>query len=205
MGCSSKMRIDHLARGKRDPTLRDPAGRILEACQVHVTFSRVKAAAHGTLRSRCRRCGLGGAALGLQLPNDSLAGVAPDRAPLERIGADACELVPSDLAHFGLRQLDARSTSSCTYSALRRSTASRIWRARRRPAGIRSGTPNSRRRTIWMRSATSRCTILLFARVNTDQCALRSPADANFLRYGYVLVEDCCATTSPAFCVQAPL
>jgi biuret amidohydrolase len=29
--------------------------------------------------------------------------------------------------------------------------------------------------------------------------------DANFLGYGCVLLEDCCATTSPGFCVQATL
>lgn len=44
---------------------------------------------------------------------------------------------------------------------------------------------------------------LLFAGVNTDQCVLCSLQDANFLGYGCVLVEDCCATTSPDFCVQA--
>jgi nicotinamidase-related amidase len=27
--------------------------------------------------------------------------------------------------------------------------------------------------------------------------------DANFLGYGCILVEDCCATTSPDFCTEA--
>ena len=39
---------------------------------------------------------------------------------------------------------------------------------------------------------------LMFAGVNTDQCVLHSLTDANFLGYGCVLVEDCCATSSPA-------
>ncbi|MBR0795336.1 isochorismatase family protein [Bradyrhizobium jicamae] len=46
---------------------------------------------------------------------------------------------------------------------------------------------------------------ILFAGVNTDQCVLHSLTDANFLGYGCVLVEDCCATTSPDFCVEATL
>jgi nicotinamidase-related amidase len=44
---------------------------------------------------------------------------------------------------------------------------------------------------------------VLFAGVNTDQCVMCSLQDANFLGYGCVLVEDCCATTSPAFCTEA--
>lgn len=44
---------------------------------------------------------------------------------------------------------------------------------------------------------------LLFAGVNTDQCVLHSLTDANFLGYGCILVEDCCATTSPDFCTEA--
>lgn len=44
---------------------------------------------------------------------------------------------------------------------------------------------------------------VLFAGVNTDQCVLHSLTDANFLGYGCILVEDCCATTSPAFCTEA--
>ncbi|GEP11181.1 cysteine hydrolase family protein [Methylobacterium gnaphalii] len=44
---------------------------------------------------------------------------------------------------------------------------------------------------------------VLFAGVNTDQCVLHSLTDANFLGYGCILVEDCCATTSPDFCTQA--
>ena len=46
---------------------------------------------------------------------------------------------------------------------------------------------------------------LLFAGVNTDQCVLCSLQDANFLGYGCVMVEDCCATTSPDFCTQATI
>jgi nicotinamidase-related amidase len=44
---------------------------------------------------------------------------------------------------------------------------------------------------------------LLFAGVNTDQCVLCTLTDANFLGYGCVMVEDCCATSSPQFCTDA--
>lgn len=46
---------------------------------------------------------------------------------------------------------------------------------------------------------------ILFAGVNTDQCVFCSLTDANFLGYGCVLLEDCCATTSPSFCAEATL
>lgn len=46
---------------------------------------------------------------------------------------------------------------------------------------------------------------LLFAGVNTDQCVLHTLTDANFLGYGCILLEDCCATSSPDFCTQATL
>jgi nicotinamidase-related amidase len=46
---------------------------------------------------------------------------------------------------------------------------------------------------------------VLFSGVNTDQCVLHSLTDANFLGYGCVLVEDCCATSSPAFCTEATI
>lgn len=46
---------------------------------------------------------------------------------------------------------------------------------------------------------------VLFAGVNIDQCVLHTLTDANFLGYGCILVEDCCATTSPDFCTEATL
>lgn len=46
---------------------------------------------------------------------------------------------------------------------------------------------------------------LLFAGVNTDQCVMCTLQDANFLGYGCVLLEDCCATTSPEFCARATI
>ncbi len=46
---------------------------------------------------------------------------------------------------------------------------------------------------------------LLFGGVNADQCVLHTLADANFLGYDTILVEDCAATTSPEFCMQAAL
>ena len=50
-----------------------------------------------------------------------------------------------------------------------------------------------------------RATTLLFAGVNTDQCVYASLMDACFLGYDCVLLEDCCATSSPDFCTQATL
>jgi nicotinamidase-related amidase len=44
---------------------------------------------------------------------------------------------------------------------------------------------------------------ILFAGVNTDQCVFCTLTDANFLGYGCIMLEDCCATTSPAFCTEA--
>jgi nicotinamidase-related amidase len=44
---------------------------------------------------------------------------------------------------------------------------------------------------------------ILFAGVNTDQCVMCTLTDANFLGYGCVMLEDCCATTSPGFCTEA--
>jgi nicotinamidase-related amidase len=46
---------------------------------------------------------------------------------------------------------------------------------------------------------------LFFAGVNADQCVVWTLADANFLGYDCVMLEDCCATTSPAFCWDATL
>ena len=46
-------------------------------------------------------------------------------------------------------------------------------------------------------------TTLLFGGVNADQCVLHTLADANFLGYDTLMVGDCSATTSPAFCWEA--
>jgi nicotinamidase-related amidase len=46
---------------------------------------------------------------------------------------------------------------------------------------------------------------LLFGGVNLDQCVLHTLADANFLGYDTILVEDCAATTNPDFCRDATL
>jgi len=46
---------------------------------------------------------------------------------------------------------------------------------------------------------------LLFAGVNADQCVIWTLADANFLGYDCVMLDDCCATTSPAFCWDATI
>lgn len=46
-------------------------------------------------------------------------------------------------------------------------------------------------------------TTVLFAGVNADQCVLCTLQDANFRGYDTILLEDCSATTSPEFCMQA--
>ena len=48
-------------------------------------------------------------------------------------------------------------------------------------------------------------TTLLFGGVNADQCVLATLMDANFLGYDTILVEECTATTSPDYCMQATL
>ncbi|NIF33321.1 cysteine hydrolase family protein [Enterobacter sp. Cy-643] len=48
-------------------------------------------------------------------------------------------------------------------------------------------------------------TTLLFAGVNLDQCVLCTLQDANFHGYDCLLLEDCSATTSPKYCVEASL
>ncbi|WP_420131451.1 cysteine hydrolase family protein [Rhodopseudomonas sp.] len=48
-------------------------------------------------------------------------------------------------------------------------------------------------------------TTVMFGGVNTDQCVMHTLTDAHFLGYNCILVEDCCGTTSPEFCVQATL
>lgn len=46
---------------------------------------------------------------------------------------------------------------------------------------------------------------LMFAGVNADQCVLCTLQDANFRGYDCLLLEDCTATTSPDYCMQAAL
>ena len=46
---------------------------------------------------------------------------------------------------------------------------------------------------------------LLFGGVNLDQCVLHTLADANFLGYDTLLIEDCAATTNPEFCREAAI
>lgn len=48
-------------------------------------------------------------------------------------------------------------------------------------------------------------TTCFFAGVNMDQCVMATLQDANFLGYDCLLVEDCSATTSPAYCRDATL
>jgi ureidoacrylate peracid hydrolase len=50
-----------------------------------------------------------------------------------------------------------------------------------------------------------RVTTLFFAGVNADQCVLHTLADANFLGYDTLMLEDCTATSSPNFCWEATL
>jgi nicotinamidase-related amidase len=48
-------------------------------------------------------------------------------------------------------------------------------------------------------------TTLLFGGVNADQCVMCTLQDANFLGYDCLLLEDCTATTSPDYCMQATI
>ena len=48
-------------------------------------------------------------------------------------------------------------------------------------------------------------TTVFFAGVNADQCVLCTLQDANFRGYDTLLLEDCAATTSPDYCLQATL
>ncbi|MEA5467595.1 cysteine hydrolase family protein [Spirulina sp. 06S082] len=48
-------------------------------------------------------------------------------------------------------------------------------------------------------------TTLFFAGVNIDQCVMATLQDANFLSYDCILLQDCSATTSPEYCLQATL
>lgn len=48
-------------------------------------------------------------------------------------------------------------------------------------------------------------TTLLFAGVNLDQCVLCTLQDASFRGYDCLLLDDCSATTSPAYCADAAL
>lgn len=48
-------------------------------------------------------------------------------------------------------------------------------------------------------------TTLLFAGVNVDQCVMCTLQDANFAGYDCILLEDCVATTSPSYCMEAAL
>jgi ureidoacrylate peracid hydrolase len=46
---------------------------------------------------------------------------------------------------------------------------------------------------------------LLIAGVNMDQCVMTTLEDASFLGYDTILLDDCTATTSPSYCVEAVL
>ncbi|MFT7141278.1 MAG: nicotinamidase-related amidase [Candidatus Azotimanducaceae bacterium] len=46
---------------------------------------------------------------------------------------------------------------------------------------------------------------LLFAGVNLDQCVYHTLADASFLGYDCILLNDCAATNSPDYCTDATL
>ena len=48
-------------------------------------------------------------------------------------------------------------------------------------------------------------TTLLFAGINADHCVYATLMDANFHGYDTIMLEDCVATTSPAFCLEATL
>lgn len=48
-------------------------------------------------------------------------------------------------------------------------------------------------------------TTLIFAGINADHCVYATLMDANFHGYDTIMLEDCVATTSPDFCLEATL
>ncbi|NBD23830.1 cysteine hydrolase family protein [Paenibacillus glycinis] len=46
---------------------------------------------------------------------------------------------------------------------------------------------------------------LLFAGVNLDQCVMHTLQDAGCLGYDVILMADCCATSSPAYCAEGAI
>lgn len=48
-------------------------------------------------------------------------------------------------------------------------------------------------------------TTVMFGGVNADHCVMGTLMDANFHGYDTIMLEDCVATTSPDFCLQATL
>lgn len=46
-------------------------------------------------------------------------------------------------------------------------------------------------------------TTLFFAGVNADQCVMTTLQDATFLGYDVLMLDDCVATTSPEYCMEA--
>lgn len=46
-------------------------------------------------------------------------------------------------------------------------------------------------------------TTLFFAGVNADQCVMTTLQDASFLGYDVLMLDDCVATTSPDYCMEA--
>lgn len=46
---------------------------------------------------------------------------------------------------------------------------------------------------------------LFFAGVNADQCVMTTLQDASFLGYDVLMLNDCVATTSPEYCMQATI
>ncbi len=46
---------------------------------------------------------------------------------------------------------------------------------------------------------------LMFAGINSDECVMGTLMDANYHGYDTILIEDCTATSSPDYCMQATL
>jgi ureidoacrylate peracid hydrolase len=101
------------------------------------------------------------------------------------------------LAHTGAPVLQAASPSAQIVAELT-PPAGDIHIAKHRMSGFWDTPLDSILRNL-------RLDTLLFAGVNLDQCVLHTLADANFLGYDTILVEDCAATTNPDFCREATL
>jgi nicotinamidase-related amidase len=110
---------------------------------------------------------------------------------------DALPGVPHVVEHTNAHVLEAGSWGACVIDELVQEPAD-IRIDKYRMGGFTDTCLDSALRNLAIDT-------LLFAGVNADQCVLATLMQANFLGYDCVLLQDCAATTSPAFCQEATL
>jgi nicotinamidase-related amidase len=129
-----------------------------------------------------------------------LANMPPNQIHLYKpkgVGVGLGDPLPGSGAHSGAHVLEKDSWAAAVVDELAQA-AGDIKVDKYRISGFWDTPLDSILRNLGVRS-------ILFAGVNTDQCVLHSLTDANFLGYGCILLEDCCATTSPDFCTEATI